>query len=105
MEPTSILSSGVRFGIPGSAHSPERRRVFDDDAGRSAGEWDRQVLFLEKAHMLSHDPPGLIEAVFDRMTHPSEALQVGRVKGEKVGLKGSLDYERVTQVNHRSLPV
>jgi hypothetical protein len=45
--------------------------------------------------MLRHAPFGLIEAIFDRMTHPSEALQVGRVEREKVGLEGSLNYERV----------
>src|SRR5664279_3478275 len=89
--------------IASSAGSSERRGVLDYDAGPSTGEWNWHVLFLQQAHVLGHAPLGLIETVFDRMSHPTEAFQVGGVKREKIRLGGGLDYKRVAQLNHRSL--
>jgi hypothetical protein len=65
-----------------SPNSPDRRGVFDNDSGPWVREWNRQALLLQQAHVIGHAPLRLIETIFYGMSHPAEALQVGRVERE-----------------------
>jgi hypothetical protein len=72
-----------------------RRSVLDDDSGTGIRCWNRETLLPKQAGMLSHAPPGVVEAVFDRVAYPAEPFQVGRVEREKIRLLRGLDYERI----------
>ena len=50
--------------------------------------------------MFRHPDPGFNDAIVNGLTGSGEAFEIGRIKAEKVGVVGGLDYYRILEMCH-----
>lgn len=61
-------------------------------------------MFAEECDMFFHPPSRLVETIFNGISDPRKAFQLGRIKPKEIGIVGGFDDQRILQIDHSYFP-